>query len=297
MSVENNPAYPTGNNPNAPNYMERGRPVFVIDGSTGEPVTWTGSGNGGSTEVTVQSSDPMLDIAKGNVTGHSQVNKFGENPDITSDTEEDIWDAGGDYSFPSTANITHIEQAVDQAAMRGVTIQIQGLDADWNLEVQDVIMNAANTTTPVALTTPLIRVFRMKVMGNVVGDQDIDLTDVTGTTLYARMQAGNNQTLMAIYTVPNGKTAYMTSYYCDVINVTGKTPKTTEFYLFVGDRLNNYEFQLKHEKGIPKESAGFQHFFNPYMKITERSDIKMRAEPMDEDAHVHGGFDLILVDN
>jgi hypothetical protein len=242
-------------------------------------------------------TDPYLDIAEGNITGQSQVNKFGGNPSIAADTTEDIWDGGGTYSFPATADITHISQAVDQVAMRGQTIEVQGLDTNWALIVQSKALDATDTTTAVSLDTALRRVFRMKVLANVVADSDISAKNSGGGTTYATMQAGNNQTLMAIYTVPAGKTAYMTCYYADVVEGTGKQPTSTEFKLWVADRNNSYEFQLKHARGIPKAGPGFEYCFKPYFKIGEKNDIKVSATSVDEEGVVHAGFDLILVDD
>ena len=242
-------------------------------------------------------ADPMLEMVKGRAKGHICINKFGENPANASATEEDIWDGGGTYPFPTTALITSISQTTNQVAMLGATIEVQGLNASWEIVTQDAVLNGTDTTTVVTLTTPLIRVFRAKVQANVIGDSDIRVHNAAETVDYAVIQAGNNQTSMAIYTVPAGKTAYMTNYYCDFVEVTNQDPMSVDFNLFSADKLNNYEFQLKHEKAITKGAAGFQHFFLPYLVFTERTDIKLTALPADKQAHVHAGFDLILVDN
>ncbi|MBU8921799.1 MAG: hypothetical protein KOO63_08265 [Bacteroidales bacterium] len=245
----------------------------------------------------LRQEDLMLEIPRGTFPGVTSVNKFGANADIGSGTTEDVWDGGGTYSFPSTADITHLSQAVNQTAMRGETIEVQGLNASWELTVQTKALDASDSTTAVELDTPLIRIFRMKVLADVVTDQDISAKNVGAGTTYATIGAGNNQTLMALYTVPSGKTAYMTSYFYDGVEATGKEPKSTEFKLWVADRDNGYEFQLKHEKGVSKGDSGGQHLFFPYMKINAKNDIKLTASPNSEDASVHGGFDLILVDD
>jgi len=248
-------------------------------------------------------SDFMLEVAKGNIAGHSHVNKFGENPSIAVNTTEDVWDGGGTYSFPATATITHIRTENDTPAMDGLNVEIQGLDASWNLTVQDATIDAGTSTaTEVLLSTALIRVFRMKVNDNVVTTDDIwaGATGMAAATAKAIIQTGNNQTLMAIYTVPNGKTAYLTQYYCDNATDGTKHPDSLEMSLWVADRDNTYEFQLKHLRSIPHQAPGFNHLFLPYMKITQKSDIKIRAAVSGgagEDGHPHAGFDLILVDN
>ena len=253
--------------------------------------------------LTKASSDFMLDVAMGNITGYSCVNKFGENPDIAVGTTEDVWDGGGTYTFETTAAITHIRSAVDSATTQGMTIEVQGLNATWDLVVQTKDLDGSNSTTEVLLDTPLRRVFRMKVLEDSVADQDIWAGDddmATVAEARAIIQAGNNQTLMAIYTVPNGKTAYMTQYYVDNVPTATKIPDSIEFKLWVADRDNGYEFQLKHSRGLPHSGDGVEQQFRPYLKITQKSDIKISASVVggaNDDGHPHAGFDLILVDN
>jgi hypothetical protein len=250
--------------------------------------------------VNVSITDYFLAVPAGDIPGQSSVNKFGDNPDITAGTTEDVWDGGGTYSFPVTADISHLRQAVNQAAMLGQTIEVQGLDTNWDLTVQTKALDGADTTTPVALDTALIRVFRMRVLANVVTTENVELRNVGGGTTYALIQAGRNQTLMAIYTVPNGVTAYLTQYYVDNVPTASKIPDSVEFKLWMADRDNGYEFQLKHERAIPRLGDGIIQPFKPYMKITQKTDIKIDAEVIGgpgDDGHPHAGFDLILVDN
>ena len=236
-------------------------------------------------------------VSSGTIDGVSHINKFGANIDITKDVEEDVWDGGGVYNFPTTATITDIHQATDQVAMRGGTIEVQGLDADWNDLTQNIDLDATDSSTLVKLDTPLIRVFRLKVLENVVADSDISVTNAADTINYAIMTAGNNQTLMAIYTVPANKTAYLTNYYGTTIDATNKTPTATIFRLWAADRANNYEFQLKHVLAIPKAGNQVTHDFIPFGSVGEKTDIKITAEPIDQGANVAAGFDLILEDN
>ena len=241
--------------------------------------------------------DLMLEIAAGNISGMSSVNKFGQNSLISSGTQEDVWDGGGTYVFPATALITKLSQKVDQSAMRGETIEIQGLDASWDLVVQTKDLDASNTTTAVTLDTPLIRVFRLKVLADVVGDEDISVHNDANNVDYAIMTAGNNQTLMAIYTVPNGCTAYIVKGFASTTESTGKEPKSTEIRLWARDNVNGYEFQLKQALGIPKAGNMLVREFTPYMKVTQKTDIKVSAYCDNENGNVSAGFDLILVDN
>lgn len=246
----------------------------------------------------VSLADPHLEIARGNIKGQSGVNKFGMNPAIAKNTTEDVWSGGGTYSFPGTADITHISQAADQETMRGETIEVEGLDTNWNLTVQTVDLNGADTSTAVVLTTALRRVFRMTVQANVVTDQDVNLKNVGAGTTYGVITAGDNQTAMAIYTVPNGVTAYMTRYWGDLSEDIAANPRSVLFDLQTADRDNSYAFRVQMHKAVSLEGNAFEFPFRPYLQITQKTDIKVAAHVTNDfSAHVHAGFDLILVDN
>ena len=230
-----------------------------------------------------------------NTEGSFAMNKFGENPASAGNAWEDLWDGGGTYSFPATADITHLSQAVDQEAMRGKTVHVEGLDINWDLVSQDVTLDGTLTTTAVALTTPLTRHNRMHVHADVVTDQIINLKNVGGGTTYGIIQAGNNQTLQAVYSVPRNFTAYMTNFWYDAEQITAA--RACEFRLWTQDRKNLYAFALKHSRAVSKEVGSGQHFFNPYKRITEKTDIKLNAYPDTNAANTHGGFDILVIPN
>lgn len=239
----------------------------------------------------------MMKASLGLIDGVSAINKFGHNDDVMDDIREDIWDGGSAYTFTTTTDITHIRQVVDQAAMRGQIVEIQGLDSNWDLLIQTVVLDGTNTSTPVIIDTPLRRVFRMKILANVVGNQNIELRNVGGDITYSIIQAGNNQTLMAIYCVPRNYTALMLVYFASVTITTVKEPTSTEISLWSADRENNYEFQLKHLIGIPKSATPIKHVFAPPLKINEKNDVKISAFCVDKDGAVSAGFDLLLFNN
>jgi hypothetical protein len=240
--------------------------------------------------------DYALNVSKGLVPGTSWVNKFGRNIDVASGATEEIWDGSAVYSFPATALMTYVSQKVDQAAMQGETVEIQGLDASWNLVVQSINLDGTDTTTPVILTTALIRCFRIKVLADVVTDQIITVHNTANNQDYAYITAGNNQTSMAIYTVPAGKTAYMTNYYATHNPKTGNNFTANSIRLWAKDNANGYEKQLKHDHGIA-EDGFFQHQFEPYQKFTEKTDVYLTSNPTGAAADISAGFDLYLVDN
>jgi len=243
--------------------------------------------------------DFMLEISRGNVSGMTHINKFGRNTAVASGGTEEIWDGSAAYVFPGTALMTKLSQTADQEAMRGATIEVQGLDASWDLVTQAKALDASLTTTAVTLDTPLIRAFRVKVLANVVGDSPIRLHNDAENQDYAIVGIGNNQTLMAIYTIPNGKTGFMTNYYAQV-NKGGGVPTTMNISMWATDNENSYAKQLKHFLGISADldtDGYWQHFFKPYVRFTEKTDVYLTATTAGAAVDVSGGFDIILVDN
>jgi len=270
-----------------------------IETDTGDEYHYSGSAwvkhkdNGSIYSVDL---DHRLEIPKGGIPGSSGVNKFGRNTNVASGATEEIWDGSASYVFPATALMTSISQTTDQTAMRGATIEVEGLDASWDAVTQNAVLDGTLTTNVVTLTTPLIRCFRMRVLADVVSTSPIRVHNAGETQDYAIIDTGNNQTLMAVYTVPNGKTAFMTCYYAHHNPATNQDPTSNPVTLWFRDNDNGYEAQIKNVVGLPN-AGGFQHFFDPYIKITQKSDVFIKASPVGKAADVSAGFDLVLVDN
>ena len=242
--------------------------------------------------------DFYLEVAKGNITGHSSINKFGANGAVGTSSTETVWDGSSLYTFPTTADITHLRQATDQATMRGEDVEIQGLADDYSLVVQTVTLDASDTTTAVALGTALRRVFRMKVLSAVVTTQNVELRNVGGGTTYSVIVAGNNQTQMAVYTVPSGSSGYVDNYWCSLDKAGGGGDPDVHMSVWNRDNTNGYAPQLKHELGLDANATSyFQHFFTPPLKLLEKTDIWINCENLSSTAaaDVTAGFDIILV--
>ncbi len=270
-------------------YVSDGGPGRVFQGSDG--TSWVNLGG--------DPVDFMLEVAKGTVPGTSAYNKFGRNPAVASGATEEIWDGSATYVWPATALMTSISQTADQLAMRGAIILVEGLDASWNFVSQNATLNASNTTTVVTLATPLIRCFRMEVQADVSANFSIRVHNAGETQDYAIISAGNNATLMAIFTVPNGVTAYMPCFYASV-QLGGGAPTALDMKLWERDNDNGYAKKLKHVLGLNADVDANnmnQHAFGPYKKFTQKTDIFVTGTTVGAAVDVSAGFDLILVDN
>ena len=248
---------------------------------------------------------PALDAPAGNIVGTRSVNKFGNNAALATGTTETIWDGSNLYTFPSTAAITHIRAAVDSATTQGMEVEVQGLDTNWDLSVFTHTLDPTNSTTEVPLVTAgenLRRVFRMKVKDASLADQNIWIgaTGMTAATAKGIITAGNNQTLMAIYTVPNGKSAYITNYYASLNKDAGGGDPDVVVKMWHIDNTNGYAKQIKHILGIDSNASSyFSHRFDPYYKVTAKTDVYLDCTNLSgsASADVSAGFDLYLIDD
>lgn len=238
--------------------------------------------------------DIFLSIPSGRVPHSSSINKFGRNADVDA-TQEDIWDGGGTYSWPTTASITHVRSAVDSAATRGMTLEVQGLDANWDLVVQNATLNAVDSTTEVVLTTPLIRCFRIKNTSDTDNDQAIQAGPTGFGTINAQITIGYNQTLMALYTIPNGFTGFVVSVWGNDNRVVTTGAADITFWA----RSFGGVFRVQRTVGAQiSGNTGFQHYFTPYAKYSSKTDLKMTGIGTSGTNHdISAGFDLILLEN
>lgn len=163
-----------------------------------------------------------LDIVRGRGRagrGWSYERKFGHNADIDT-SWEDLWDAGGTYSFPTAAAAVRVAaggDAADTAAGAGArSVTIKGLDENWAIaeETVDTAGAAASSYT----TTTFIRVFRANVatVGTYGVANTAAITIESAANTLAIIPAGAGQTQMALWTVPADKTAFLVGLAVDL---------------------------------------------------------------------------------
>jgi len=102
----------------------------------------------------------------------------------------------------------------DSAGDTGVkVVEVHGLDASYD-EISEFVM--LNGTTQVATTNNFIRINNihgMFVGTNMVAEGNIDVRQVaTPANIMSRVGAGGNMNLQCHYTVPNGKTMFITDW-------------------------------------------------------------------------------------
>lgn len=244
-----------------------------------------------------QVQDRFLAIAKGDVTGHSLMLKFGRNPDIDTGAAEDVWEGGGLYTFDTTAQSLEIVSSStdddgDPAGTGARTVTVIGLDANYAAKSETVTMNG---TTAVALTGTWMRVHRCSVAtagsGEVnAGTLTVRIAGAGATRLV--VGAGNGQTLMAVYTIPAATTGYLFHYYCSA----NSTPTAPTVDISLWTRSSAGVRNLKHQQALTA-GADFTYSFAAPFKIAEKTDVWLRASSSVNNTDVCGGFDIVLVAN
>lgn len=201
-------------------------PAYALN-PPGTPITVTVPG-GISSDVTVVNtplpidltqSDPYFaGIAEGEIAGHVAFYDIGYNGGVGT-TEEDIWYGSSTYVFPVAAQQMRIfsSNAADNATGTGIkTVRIYYLTNTYAEATEDIELNGTSFVNTVA--TNILRVNALRALTAGTGYKaagNIILEGLTGTD-YRVIAAGYTRDRSGIYTVPAGKSLYITDYYVGV---------------------------------------------------------------------------------
>jgi hypothetical protein len=202
------------------------------------------------------------------------------------------------YTYSATADIG----LISSSGADTVDIEIQGLDGNYDLVTQTITLNGTTDVDISATGTDLLRVFRMKNVGatDLAGDVYIRTNGSaqtggvpnTANTIRGRIQNGNNQTLMAIYTIPDGYTGYIRDWYASTAGAKRDSQHTIE----VKARPLGQVFQLKHLSNISVTGTSYiQHVYEEPEVFSAKTDVEMRMDTDTDIAGVSAGFDIVLV--
>lgn len=240
----------------------------------------------------------VLEIARGAVDNRSYVFKYGENADVDTGSSEDVWDYGGTYVFSSTANIDKVSSSNVGDTQ---TVTLCGLADGFIYTEQEVTLTGQ---TQVTLATPLIRFFRGYNTGTTDFAGDIYVyygaatagVPNTAANIRGMIRIGYNQTMMAIYTVPAGKTAYLKKVFAGM-KVASPVAQTADITL----RVREYGSVFRISGKVQLQSTGnntFNYEYANYQMIPEKSDIKVTCDVVsDDNTYIQSAFELLLIDN
>lgn len=170
--------------------------------------------NAGAPQICAQ--DYLQALAEGDIAGHTSWYKVGFTGTMTT-TESDIWSKGGKYPFLSgtvgTAMRVSSSNALDAIGSAGCnTVKISYLDRNYATAVETVNLGGTAYATTSATDIYRVNSFRVETAGGsacAVGN--ITLENATGGTVYGYITGGYTRGRNSAYTVPAGKSLYLTS--------------------------------------------------------------------------------------
>ena len=245
-----------------------------------------------------------LDVSTGKVLGASAVDKFGANLAIEVGVAADVWEYGGAYTFDAygTTKGLYISSSSDNDTGE---IVVQGLDINGELVTQTLTLNGQ---TNVELPISLWRTNRMYNNGNTGEDFEGviychgDATPTAGVPdsadVRAVITANNNQTLMAIYTIPRGYVGFLFRGELGV-HLEGNSGALAEFAV-VHYESARFEKVFRVKKTITMMIGGGSALYQDPRSfpdvIPALTDVRLRVISVTQDMGIWGAFDILLVD-
>ena len=215
-------------------------------------------------------------IAQGSLRGHSTLVKFGTRTAVAAATSSVIWEGNTPlYTYMSTAQQLKVVSSSTSDAPDGTgarTILLQGLDANFDLIEETITMNG---TTTVTTTKSFLRVFRAYATTtgrSLVNVGKITIRNNAATEEKLVIVAGDGQSLMTIWTVPRGKTAYLVS--AGFSTDTNKGARVS-FLTRENNGATNPPYQIKYRSFVFSGQNNYP--FAIPLKITEKTDIEVRV--------------------
>jgi len=239
-----------------------------------------------------------LQVSRGQVDGHTYLFQFGQAATVT--TNQSVWANTGVYAFPAAATVMKISSASanDTAAGTGArTVFISGLDASYNPISETVSLSGQ---TAVNTTNSYLRINDFYVLtcgsGNTAAGIIYAGTGAVTTgvpaTIYSLMPVAYNAQTQAIYTVPAGYTAYITSYTFTSNNTTANTICSGFLYVYLyGNNFPTIEASARFNAG-----GIFDRHFDCPLKFAEKTDLDMHVSA-GATGQMTGEMHIVLVKN
>lgn len=257
----------------------------VVSANNPFPVTM---GSGGTSGGTITSKPWGLDIAQGNIAGHTFIHKFGATPAMSQNTTGSIWDKSDTLypwsAFNTAGTVSILTTAANGSTVttdNGVSVVISGLDENY-ASVTETLTISGSTATGSQLFKRVFRAYASE-------DNTSQIRMSVNATEVARINIGKAQTLMAIYTVPAGYTGYLMQGVCSVQY--GADATGDMFVRYFGQNA----FRVGHSFEVSGAGGAYRYPFQFPVAIPAKSDIDVRAAVRSNNARITAAFDMLLI--
>ena len=244
----------------------------------------------------------LIEVAKGNVPGHSLIHKFGRNPGVPNGTFEFVTSLGQTNHVLSALTTVRIKaggNAADTAAGAGAReITIQGIDSTL-AEVTETITTAGAGASAVTTKT-WWRVHRAWVSSvgtyGAANTGAITIENGAGGTDIILIETEQGQTQDAVWTVPIGKTAYLLSSVTTI-----DSSQDADIQIFQRQDITDTTAPMKsrriinHFDGLAA-TFGFKPNF-PSFALPALTDIWAEAEGSGGNTMVSVDLEILVIDD
>ena len=233
-----------------------------------------------------------IPIAAGEVAGYSDVHKFGMVNGTSGNAWTTVWSAADTaatklYPWETAAGTLSVVSSSGDDTDGGAgthTITVYGLDTDYN-EVSETFTLSGATETAEGVVV-FHRVYRAKVSA---GSTNVGTLGVfNGTALVAEIAPEMGQTQMCVYTIPAGKTAYLT-------RLGASSSKNISTIISLFQRPHSETFQLTAGAMALYQNSQTIDFDVP-LTFPEKTDLDLRQVGAANNV-IAADFNIILVDN
>ena len=232
----------------------------------------------------VSSMPYLYDIAEGNIPDHSAVRRFGHNHNVGTSWET-VYATSNLKTYLTSAERLQIvsdDVADDSTGTGARTLTVVGLDTNYDALTETITMNG---TTNVLTDASFLRVecITVATAGSLGYNKGtITISNNADDTVLEQIAETTNQSLCACYTVPNGKTCYVTQSMA-----TESSSKGSNFSFWVRPFGGLWAIQRE----ITLLDSSLVLPMTIPMKIPAKADIEIRAKGILAGANVTAGFE------
>lgn len=175
-------------------------------------------------------NDPILDISMGLYNDRFTFHRFGFNGNLETGVWEDIWDYDADstYNWPATDETFRVKSggnAADTSGGAGArTIVLEFLDSKGNEVSETLTLAGASASAATSVTGYRVQRAYVSTAGTINGNNTaaIIIENTSSNLVVGHIEAATGQTLMSMFSVPLGFTAYLMRVHVDVAVGTNK---------------------------------------------------------------------------
>lgn len=229
-----------------------------------------------------------INIANGLDQNFKYQNIFGAVPEMPQNGSGSIWDINGTLypfnAFNTSNNLTLFCSGINSTPSNldnNKIVTIIGLDDDYN-EITENIVITGSTGIGTKMFKRVNRAYTHDNLTNI----DISINSI----IIQKIHIGKGTTLNTNYTIPTGYNGFITQGSCTcALNADA----TVDMYIhhFGNGFINGHSLEVS--------GAGGQYLFKFTLpvKITEKSDIDVRAAVRTNKARITAAYDLIIMKN